>query len=111
MFVQQLWRYPVKSMKGESLEEAALVSDGDVAGLAEREWAGRTLRIGGEDGPLIAVDSLRRRCVMTTYHPDTQVQDHHVLRKIVRDFGGELALDCAVKRPGRVCVGDPVTLI
>ena len=213
MFIQQLWRYPVKSMKGEPLEEAALVPDGisgdrlihvrgrggriitsrthprllalraalgddgvarvdglrwndpttakavhdaagagamlvaydglerfdvlpllvatdgaieafgedgrrlrpnivigDVAGLAEREWAGRTLRIGGEDGPLIAVDSLRRRCVMTTYHPDTQVQDHHVLRKILRDFGGELALDCAVKRPGRVCVGDPVTL-
>ena len=214
MFIQQLWRCPVKSMKGESLEEAALVPDGisgdrlihvrgpegriitsrthprllalratlgddgvalvdgrrwddpataaavhdaagataelvaydgperfdmlpllvatdgaieafgedgrrlrpnivvgDVARLAEREWTGRTLRIGGEDGPLIAVDSLRRRCVMTTYHPDTQAQDHRVLRKIVRDFGGELALDCTVTRPGRIRAGDPGTLI
>jgi uncharacterized protein YcbX len=81
---------------------------GGVEGLAERTWPGRRLRIGGA---LIAVARLRPRCVMTTYDPDTLEQDHSVLRRIVRDFGGVLALDCAVVTPGRISVGDPVELL
>ena len=84
-----------------------LVIEG-VDGLAEREWPGRALRIGRA---LISVASLRRRCVMTTYDPDTQAQDPGVLRRIVRDFDGRLALDCAVVEPGRIAVGDPVELV
>lgn len=80
---------------------------GGVDGLAEREWPGRRLRIGDV---LIDVARLRPRCVMTTYDPDTQAQDHEVLRKIVREFGGALALDCAVVRTGEIAVGDPVEL-
>lgn len=79
-----------------------------VEGLAERTWPGRHLRIGET---LIAVARLRPRCVMTTYHPDTQEQDHSILRRIVRDFGGALSLDCAVVEPGRIKVGDPVELV
>ena len=45
---------------------------------------------------------------MTTYDPDTQEQDHSVLRRIVTDFEGALALDCAVVEPGRIEVGDRV---
>jgi MOSC domain-containing protein YiiM len=48
---------------------------------------------------------------MTTYYPDTQVQDVSILRRIVREAGGRLALDCRVIEPGRVAVGDPVKLI
>ena len=48
---------------------------------------------------------------MTTYHPDTQAQDAGVLRRIVRDFDGRLALDCAVVEPGHIAVGDPVELV
>src|SRR5262245_60416195 len=81
---------------------------GGVDGLAEREWPGRRLRIGEV---LVAVAQLRDRCVMTTYDPDTQVQDPSVLRRIVREFGGSMALDCAVERAGRVRVGDPVALL
>src|SRR5207249_322122 len=58
---------------------------------------GRQLRIGEL---LIAVVRLRPRCVMTTYDRDTQKQDHSVLRRIVSELGGVLALDCAVVRPG-----------
>ena len=47
---------------------------------------------------------------MTTYHPDTLAQDLGVLRRIVRELGGRLALDCWVERPGEVAVGDPVEL-
>ena len=81
---------------------------GSVEGLAERSWPGLHLRIGDL---LIAVARLRPRCVMTTYDPDTQEQDHSVLRRIVSDFGGALALDCAVVEAGRVRVGDRVELL
>ena len=78
---------------------------GDVDGLAEREWAGRALRIGEA---LIGILDLRERCVMTTYDPDTLEQDITVLQKIYRELGGRTALDCYVLRPGRIRVGDPV---
>jgi uncharacterized protein YcbX len=81
---------------------------GGVPGLAERDWPGRRLRIGET---IIAVAELRDRCVMTTYDPDTLVQDPGVLRRIVREFGGSMALDCAVEVGGRVRVGDPVALL
>ena len=81
---------------------------GGVSGLAERDWPGRRLRIGET---LIAVAQLRDRCVMTTYDPDTLAQDPTVLRRIVREFGGSMALDCAIVTGGAVQVGDPVVLL
>lgn len=81
---------------------------GGVEGLAERGWPGKRLRLGEV---VIEVVSLRDRCVMTTYHPDTQVQDPGVLRRIVRQFDGKIALDCSVVRRGRIAVGDPVELL
>jgi uncharacterized protein len=81
---------------------------GGVSGLAEREWEGRRLRIG-----TVVVDlvDLRERCVMTTFDPDTQVQDVDVLRKIRREFGGKLALNARILEAGVVAVGDPVELL
>jgi uncharacterized protein YcbX len=75
---------------------------------AEQSWPGKRLRIGKA---IIALVSLRQRCVMTTYDPDTQVQDVSVLRRIVRERGGRLALDCSVIEPGRVALGDPVEVL
>jgi uncharacterized protein len=79
-----------------------------VDGMAERQWPGRRLRIGDV---LIALEKLRGRCVMTTYDPDTQVQDLGMLQRIVDDFGGRLALDSAVLTGGTIDVGDPVELL
>ena len=81
---------------------------GGVEGLAEREWVGRTIRVGTV---LIELVQLRPRCVMTTFDPDTLEQDHGVLRRIVREFDGTMALDAAVLEPGRIRVGDTVTLL
>ncbi|HEX5043834.1 MAG TPA: MOSC N-terminal beta barrel domain-containing protein [Candidatus Polarisedimenticolaceae bacterium] len=81
---------------------------GGVEGLAERTWPGRRLRLGEV---MVEVAKLRDRCVMTTYHPDTQVQDPTVLRRIVQEFGGKVALDCAVLRPGTLRLGDPVEVL
>ena len=80
----------------------------DVDGLAERGWPGKRLRIGEA---IVSVAKLRARCVMTTYDPDTQVQDLSVLRRIVSEFGGLMALDCDVVSGGRIAVGDPVELL
>lgn len=78
---------------------------GGVDGLAERSWEGATLRIGGA---VILLDSLRVRCPMTTVDPDTLKRDKEVLRDIGRRFGGRLALNAAVARPGIVQRGDRV---
>jgi uncharacterized protein YcbX len=79
-----------------------------VEGLAERGWPGRRLRIGAV---VIEVAKLRHRCVMTTYDPDTQAQDLSILKRIVDEFGGRLALDCDVVETGTIAVGDRVELI
>jgi uncharacterized protein YcbX len=79
-----------------------------VPGLLERRWPGRRLRIGEV---VVALEKLRGRCVMTTYDPDTQVQDLTVLQRIVDDFDGHMALDSAVLAGGTIAVGDPVELL
>jgi uncharacterized protein YcbX len=81
---------------------------GGVPGLEERTWEGKSLQIGDV---LIALEDLRRRCVMTTFDPDTLAQDPRVLRSIVDRFGGRLALNAAVLRVGSVCEGDRVELV
>jgi uncharacterized protein len=81
---------------------------GGVEGLEERKWPGRRLRIGAA---LIYAAQLRGRCVMTTYDPDTLQQDHRILKRIVEELDGTMALDCAVVEEGLVREGDPVTLL
>ena len=80
----------------------------DVPGLEERKWPGRTLEIGDAR---IHADMLRDRCVMTTFDPDTQVQDPSVLQRIVRELGGSTALDSSVITPGKIRVGDAVKIL
>lgn len=41
----------------------------------------------------------------------TQAQEHSVLRRIVTDFGGKMALDCDVVRGGVLASGDAVELL
>jgi hypothetical protein len=80
---------------------------GGVKGHSERSWPGALLRSGEL---AIRVAQLRMRCVMTTYDPDTLHQDLRVLRKIVKEANGKLALDCAVAAPGVLQEGDSITL-
>lgn len=80
----------------------------DVPGLEERKWPGRVIAIGDVR---IHADMLRDRCVMTTFDPDTQVQDPSVLQRIVRELDGSTALDSSVMTPGRIRVGDAVHIV
>ena len=81
---------------------------GGVEGLTEREWPGGCLRIGKV---LIGVQDLRLRCIMTSYDPDTLVQEKEITRGIYRRFDGKLALNCFVIEGGEIAVGDEVQLV
>jgi len=81
---------------------------GGVPGLMERGWEGKRLVIGDL---VIFLHSLRGRCIVTTYDPDSLVQDVEVLRDIHRRFDGTLALNSAVLAPGVIRVGDRVHVL
>jgi len=81
---------------------------GGVEGMAEREWPGACLRIGKV---LIGIQDLRGRCIMTSFDPDTQVQNKEITRSIYERFEGKLALNCFVIEGGEIAVGDEVLLI
>ena len=93
--------------RGERRLRPNLVIEG-VDGLDERGWEGRALRIGDT---IVRLADLRGRCVMTTFDPDTLEQDLGVLRRIVTDFDGVLALNASVERSGTIAEGDPVALV
>ena len=81
---------------------------GGVPGMDEVRWPGGELHIGEA---VVRLDSLRGRCPMTTVDPDTLERDPEVLKDIGRRFGGRLALNAEVLRPGTIRLGDPVTLV
>jgi uncharacterized protein YcbX len=81
---------------------------GGVLGMDEVNWPRGELSIGEA---VIRLDSLRGRCPMTTVDPDTLAVDPNVLKDIGRRFGGRLALNAEVIRPGTINVGDAVTLV
>jgi uncharacterized protein YcbX len=81
---------------------------GGVQGMDEVTWEGAELHVGDA---VIRLDSLRGRCPMTTVDPDTLERDPEVLRDIGRRFGGRLALNAEIVRPGTITVGDVVTLL
>jgi uncharacterized protein YcbX len=81
---------------------------GGVEGLSERQWEGGRLFVGDVE---IAIDDLRGRCVMTTFDPDTGVHNSDVLRDIVKRFGGQLALNCAVVNGGEIRVKEEVRFL
>lgn len=81
---------------------------GGVEGLAEREWPGACLRIGKV---LIGVQDLRLRCIMTSFDPDTLLQDKGITHGIYRRFEGKLALNCFVIEGGEIAVGEEVQLV
>ncbi len=84
-----------------------IVIDG-VDGMDETGWPGAELHIGDA---VIALDSRRGRCPMTTVDPDTLEVDRAVLKDIFARFDGKLALNAAVLRPGTIRVGDAVELV
>jgi uncharacterized protein YcbX len=137
--VAEIWRYPVKSLRGEQIQRATIGGDGipgdrivhvrGSRGLLTGRTRSRLLTITAHAGAdaraerrwpgralriadtVIGVHSLRPRCVVTTIDPDTGEQDLDVFRRIRREFDGSLALNCWVIEGGSVRVGDPVDVV
>lgn len=80
----------------------------DVPDLEERNWPGRVIAIGDVR---IHAEKLRDRCVMTTFDPDTQVQDPSVLHRIIYELDGSTALDSSVINKGMIRVGDAAHIV
>jgi hypothetical protein len=48
---------------------------------------------------------------MTSFDPDTLVQDKNITRDIYRRFEGKLALNCFVIEGGEIAIGDEAQLV
>jgi uncharacterized protein YcbX len=78
----------------------------------EDAWQGFRIRLGTA---VIRLRNRMPRCVVTTLHPDTGVQDGDVLHVLAgyRKVGNEVVLGVYgdVEEPGRIERGDPVELL
>lgn len=82
-----------------------LVETGSDAPYPERDWVGRTLRIGSTE---LEIELDCPRCVMTTHGFGDLPKDPGIMRTLVKENGGELGVYASVKTPGTVRVGDPL---
>ncbi len=79
-----------------------------VEAFGEEAWVGRELRLGEL---VMRVDRRDQRCVVATVDPETSERDPAVLRTIAQERGTCLGVYGSTVTPGRVRVGDPVTLL
>lgn len=73
--------------------------------IAHMRFDGRRLQIGEV---ILKPAQLRGRCVITTYDPDTLKQDLNILKRIVHQLDGVMALDTAVEAEGGIRIGGEV---
>ena len=74
----------------------------------EDTWIGATLRIGNE--MRMRVDVRDPRCVITTMDPDTGERDPRVLREIAQRRENCAGVYGTIVTPGRIALGETVTL-
>ncbi len=80
----------------------------------EDEWIGRRIAIGDA---VLAVTKPDARCAITTQDPDTGVRDLDTLRTLIAYRGlrdrkhADFGVLADVERPGRVRLGDEVTVL
>ena len=81
-------------------------TDSDEA-FPERDWPGKTLRIGGTE---IQIEMDCPRCVMTTHGFGSLPEDPGIMRSLVKHAGGDLGVYASVRTPGTIRIGDGVEL-
>ncbi|MEX0784953.1 MAG: MOSC N-terminal beta barrel domain-containing protein [Dehalococcoidia bacterium] len=84
-----------------------LVLDADIEPFGEREWVGRALSLGGVR---LVVTEQDRRCVMTTFHPETGASTPAVLKKTGEMNDAFAGVYASVSISGKVAVGDEARL-
>jgi len=73
----------------------------------EDQWVGEVLSMGGMK---MRVDKRDKRCVMVNVDPDTAQRDPEILRAIARERQACLGVYGSTVRPGRITVGDSVSV-
>lgn len=81
--------------------------DTDDIGLVEQEWIGKRVTLGGVT---LAVEAPCPRCVMTTIGFDDLPKDPKIMRALVQACEQNLGVYAEVVTPGKVSVGDAVTV-
>jgi uncharacterized protein len=77
----------------------------------EDEWLGGVLSFGeGDDGPAIAVTMRDERCSMVNLDPDSASPAPEVMKAVVRANQNNAGIYGAVKRIGRLTVGQTIFL-
>ena len=85
-----------------------VIATEDGEGFPERAWAGQRLRVGDAE---LRVEIPCPRCVMITHGFDDLPRDPGLMRSVVREAQGAVGVYASVARPGRVRIGDAVTLL
>jgi len=75
--------------------------------FVEDTWVGTALRIGSMT---MRVDKRDKRCVVVNVDPDTTERDSSILRVIAQERQACLGVYGTTVEPGRVSVGDPVSI-
>ncbi len=87
-----------------------LIHTGDgTVGFPEEAWAGRILRLG--ESLELHVDGGCPRCVITTLPQGDLTEEIEILRATARHNKVVAGIRLSVHKPGRLAVGDPVTLL
>jgi uncharacterized protein YcbX len=84
-----------------------LVDTAGGSGFVESAWCGREVRVGDV---VVRCDLPTVRCSMTTQEQEGLPKDPSVLRTIVRDADQNVGVYASVVVPGRVAVGDEVSV-
>jgi len=84
-----------------------LVEATDAAPFQEDDWVGRVLRVGSMT---LRVDKRDGRCVVITIDPVSTERNPAILRTVAQDRQGCLGVYGSTVTPGRVAVGDPVSV-
>lgn len=102
----------LSAMVGRPLDVARfrpnlLVEAADDAPFREDGWVGCVLRVGGMR---MRVDRRDGRCAVITIDPATTQRDPAILRTVARERQGCLGVYGSTVEPGRIAVGDVVTM-
>ena len=84
-----------------------LIDASDPAPFQEEAWVGATLRIGGMR---MRIDQRDDRCVIVNVDPVSTERDPRVLRALAREREACAGVYGSTVEPGRVAIGDPVSL-
>lgn len=101
--LEALWGKPLDQRRFRGNFIVAVDGDSEFEG----DWIGKKLTIGEVT---LQVDSYCERCVVITMDPDTLEKDPSLHKIVTEEFGNHFGVYASVVTPGRIQIGDKVTV-